>query len=102
MDGRDIGTVVLENADLKIFLTANIEERAKRRISEYNINGSNDMEAKIQKVIEDIKTRDKKDSTRVESPLKKAKDAIELDTTSLSIDEVVEKIINLIEKKEKY
>lgn len=101
MDGRDIGTVVLKNADLKVFLTANIEERAKRRISEFKINGTNNMEAKIQKVIEDIKTRDKKDSTRVESPLKRAEDAIELDTTNLSIDEVVNKIINLIEKKEK-
>ena len=98
MDGRDIGTVVLVNADIKIFLTANIEERAKRRISEYPSNGNEEM--RISKVIEDIRKRDNKDSTRVESPLMKATDAIELDTTDLTIDQVVEKIINMIEKKE--
>lgn len=98
MDGRDIGTVVLKNADLKIFLNANIEERAKRRISEYPSNGSEEM--RIKKVMEDIRKRDIKDSTRVESPLKKATDAIELDTTDLTIDQVVDKIINMIEKKE--
>lgn len=98
MDGRDIGTVVLKAADLKIFLTANIEERAKRRISEYPSNDNE--EKRIEKVIEDIRSRDIKDSTRVESPLKKATDAIELDTTDLTINQVVELIINMIEKKE--
>ena len=97
MDGRDIGTVVLPNANIKVFLTANVEERAKRRFAENKAKGKND---DIKDVIEDIKLRDKKDSTRKESPLKKANDAIELDTTYLTIDEVVEKIILMIEQKE--
>lgn len=97
MDGRDIGTVVLPNANLKIFLTANVEERAKRRLSENLLQGKN---KDINEVIEEIIIRDKKDSTRKESPLRKADDAIELDTTYLTIDEVVEKILTLIEKKE--
>lgn len=97
MDGRDIGTVVLPNADLKLFLTANVEERAKRRYAE---NIGKGIEKNIQNVIEEIEIRDKKDSTRVESPLKKAEDAIVLDTTYLTIEQVVEKIITLIEKKE--
>jgi cytidylate kinase len=90
MDGRDIGTVVLPEADLKIFLTAHLEERAKRRYKE-NVNKGKNVD--INQVIEDIGTRDIKDSTRIESPLKKAEDAIEIDTTNLSIEEVVEKII---------
>lgn len=97
MDGRDIGTVVLPNADLKIFLTANIEERAKRRYAENALKGE---VFNINQVIEDIKTRDIKDSTRKESPLKKADDAYELDTTYLTIEEVVQKIMKMIRKKE--
>jgi len=97
MDGRDIGTVVLPNANLKVFLTANVEERAKRRYEENLLKGVN---KDIREVIEEIKIRDKKDSTREESPLKKAEDAIVLDTTYLTIEQVVEKIIILIEKKE--
>lgn len=97
MDGRDIGTVVLPNANLKVFLTANVEERAKRRYAENIAKGKVD---NIDSVIEDIIVRDKKDSTRKESPLKIADDAIELDTTYLTIDEVVEKIILMIEQKE--
>lgn len=97
MDGRDIGTVVLPNADLKIFLTANVEERAKRRYKE-NIKKGKDQH--ISKVIEDIVVRDQKDSTRKESPLRKADDAIIIDTTYLTIDEVVDKIIELTDKKE--
>lgn len=96
MDGRDIGTVVLPDADLKVFLTANVEERAKRRYSENIEKGIN---TPISKIIEEIKVRDKKDSTRKESPLKKADDAVILDTTYLTINEVVEKIIILIEKR---
>jgi len=96
MDGRDIGTVVLPDADLKVFLTANVEERAKRRYSENVEKGIN---TPISKIIEEIKVRDKKDSTRKESPLKKADDAVILDTTYLTINEVVEKIIILIEKR---
>lgn len=97
MDGRDIGTVVLPNADLKIFLTANVEERAKRRYAENVQKGKVDH---IDNVINDIIVRDEKDSTRKEAPLKKAKDAFELDTTYMTIDEVVNKIILMIEKKE--
>ena len=95
MDGRDIGTVVLPKADLKIFLTAHLEERAKRRYQETINKGKS---ANIDKLIEDIEIRDQKDSTRKESPLKKADDAEEIDTTNLSIEQVVEKIIAKIEK----
>ncbi len=98
MDGRDIGTVVLPHANLKIFLDANVEERAKRRYKEHVKKGSN---PKIDQVIEDIVIRDQKDSTRKESPLRKASDAITLDTTHLTIEQVVEKIIELTIKKEK-
>ncbi len=97
MDGRDIGTVVLPKADLKIFLTANVEERAKRR---YKENVKKGKQAHISQVIEDIVIRDEKDSTRKESPLRKASDAVELDTTFLTIEEVVNKIIELTDKKE--
>lgn len=93
MDGRDIGTVVLPHADLKVFLTANVEERAKRRQKEHSKKGSN---ASISTLIEEIQTRDKKDSTRKASPLKKADDAIEIDTTHLKIDQVVDKIVDLL------
>ncbi|MDY0277043.1 MAG: (d)CMP kinase [Acholeplasma sp.] len=97
MDGRDIGTVVLPNADVKVFLTANVEERAKRRYAEHKTKGR---ESDIESLIKDIQTRDVKDSTREESPLKQAKDANVIDTTYLTIEEVVNIIINLIEKKE--
>ena len=97
MDGRDIGTVVLPHADLKIFLTANVEERAKRRLKENLKKGK---QSEIEHVIKDIATRDEKDSTRKESPLRRADDAIILDTTHLTIDEVVSKIIDLTDKKE--
>lgn len=97
MDGRDIGTVVLPNANLKIFLTANVEERAKRR---YKENVKKGKQAQISQVIEDIVSRDQKDTTRKESPLRKATDAVELDTTFLTIEQVVNKIIQLTDKKE--
>lgn len=93
MDGRDIGTVVLPHADLKIFLTANLEERAKRRLKE-TLNKGKDVN--INQIIEDIEVRDTKDSTREMSPLRKADDAIEIDTSNLSIDEVVHLIISKI------
>ncbi len=97
MDGRDIGTVVIPNADLKIFLTAHVEERAKRRHKEQTKKGNSNQ---IDQVIEEIIRRDQKDSTRKESPLRKADDAIEIDTTNSSIEEVVEKIVQLIKLKE--
>ncbi len=93
MDGRDIGTVVLPHADLKIFLIADVTERAKRRHKENLKKGK---EASIDKLIEEIETRDMKDSTRKASPLKKADDAIIIDTTYLNIDQVVDKIVDLL------
>lgn len=87
MDGRDIGTVVLPNAFLKIFLTAAIEERAKRRMHESKENIPLDV------MIEDIRVRDFKDSNRLIAPLTKANDAIVIDTTYLTQQEVVETII---------
>src|SRR5690606_8733630 len=93
MDGRDIGTVVMPNADIKIFLNAKVEERAKRRHQE-KLNKGHDVN--FEKIVEELVIRDIKDSTRKESPLKKADDAIEIDTTHLTIDETVEKIIGLI------
>jgi cytidylate kinase len=80
-----------------VFLTANVEERAKRRYKEHLKKGQ---DPHIKQVIEDIVKRDQKDSTRKESPLRVAEDAIVLDTTYLTIEEVVNKIIELTDKKE--
>lgn len=91
MDGRDIGYVVLPNADLKIFLTASVEERAKRRVIQENVD--------YETILNDIKERDFKDSNREISPLKQADDAILIDTTSITIEQVVEKIINLVNER---
>lgn len=96
MDGRDIGSVVLPNADLKIFLTANIEERAKRRMLELHAKGQ---DVDLLTMIEDIKIRDHKDSTRKVSPLIVPKDAIIVDSTNYSIEETVEVIIKEILKR---
>lgn len=93
LDGRDIGTVVFPNADLKIFLIADAKERAKRRYKELVEKGEN---VKIEEIYENILKRDKIDSTRKESPLKKAKDAVEVDTTSKNIKEVKNEILRLI------
>lgn len=92
LDGRDIGTVVFPNAKVKIFLTASIEQRAKRRYLE-------DKSISYEKILYDMKKRDEQDSTRQNSPLKVADDAIVLDTTTMSIDEVINKIIEIVEKK---
>ena len=89
MDGRDIGTVVLPQAELKIFLVASVDERAERR---YRENLSKGIETDLETLKEEIAARDYKDSHRETSPLKQAEDAIYLDTTGLSILEVVEKI----------
>ena len=94
MDGRDIGTFVFPNADVKIFLTASVEERARRRYEELKAKG---FDVDLKEIEKDIAKRDKLDSEREMAPLKKADDAILLDTTGLSIDEVVEKIITLCE-----
>lgn len=94
MDGRDIGTFVFPNADVKIFLTASVEERARRRFEELKAKG---FDVNIKEIEKDIALRDKLDSEREMAPLKKADDAVLLDTTGMSIDEVVEKIISLCE-----
>ena len=93
MDGRDIGTVILPNADVKIFMTASAEERARRRYNELIEKGQ---DVTYESILADINQRDYNDSHRETAPLKKAKDAIELDTTSMTVDEVVEKIEAII------
>lgn len=95
MDGRDIGTHVLPNANLKIYLTASVSERAKRRFEELTKKGANPELVDIEREIID---RDYNDSNREISPLCKAHDAIEVDTTHKSIDEVVKEILNLVEE----
>jgi cytidylate kinase len=87
MDGRDIGTVVLPDADLKFFLIASPEERAKRRTAEWKALGKTVI---YEDVLKDITARDAQDAQRENAPLKKAADAKEIDTTLLTIDEVVE------------
>lgn len=86
MDGRDIGTVVLKDAKFKFFLTASPEERAKRR---YNELTHKNVEVNYDDILTDIKKRDYIDSNREVSPLKKAEDAVEIDSSTMSIDEVV-------------
>lgn len=98
MDGRDIGTHVLPDAEVKIFLLASVEERAKRRFEENQKKG---YDVNYDQLIEEIARRDKLDSEREVSPLKKADDAIEIDTTSLSIQEVAGKILDAAERVEK-
>lgn len=93
MDGRDIGTVVLPDAELKIFMTASPMARAKRRHLE---NLSKGFESDLEEIVEEMKQRDWQDTHRKHSPLKKADDAIVLDTSDLTIDEVVEKIEALL------
>jgi len=96
LDGRDIGTVVIPDAELKIYQVANLKERALRR---YKENVSNGITTSLEEIEKQIKKRDYDDSHRIHSPLKKAEDAIELDTSIMSIDEVVETISRLIEEK---
>lgn len=93
MDGRDIGTVVLPQATYKFFLIADPIERAKRRMLELEAKG---FEASLEVITEEIITRDKIDSEREISPLMRAADAIEIDTTHLSIEDVIRKIISLV------
>lgn len=95
LDGRDIGTVVFPNAELKIFLTASVKIRALRR---YNELIAKDKNIDINEIEAEIEKRDKLDSSRETSPLVKAADAIEIDTSDLSIDEVVNTILKLAEE----
>lgn len=96
MDGRDIGTVVLPNASLKIYLTASPEERARRRHEEYLQKGQ---KSRYEDVLEDQRKRDHDDMTRKIAPLKQAKDAILVDTTELGFEESVEKVIGIMKEK---
>lgn len=98
LDGRDIGTVVFPNADVKIFLIADAKERANRRYKELVAKGEN---VRMGEIYENILKRDEIDSTRKESPLKKANDAIEVDTTSKNIEEVKNEILYIIKQKNK-
>lgn len=98
MDGRDIGTTVLPDAQVKIFLTASAEERAKRRLKELNESGINES---FEVVLNDIKTRDYKDSNRQISPLRKAEDAVLVDTTKMTIEEVCNTIVGIVSERMK-
>ena len=95
MDGRDIGTVVLPNATTKIYLVADLDVRTERRYKELIKKGQN---VTFDEVKNDIIMRDKNDMSRAASPLKKADDAVELDTTKLNLDEVVEKLVEIVNK----
>jgi cytidylate kinase len=96
MDGRDIGTTVFPKAELKIYLTASIEARAKRRLLELKSKG---IEQTLDETREQIAARDKYDSTRPASPLRKAEDAIEINTSELTIDQQTDMIIDLARNK---
>ena len=94
VEGRDIGTVVLPGADLKIFLSASAEERARRRATQTG------REAELERIREAMKTRDRRDSEREASPLKPAPDAVVLDTTGLSFEDVVSRVIGLARERQ--
>ena len=96
LEGRDIGTVVFPNADFKFFLIADEKSRAKRRQNDLKIMGE---KKSIENVIKDINKRDNKDSTRKHSPLTKSEDAIIIDTSNLGINKVIDKIVNIVNKK---
>ncbi len=95
MDGRDIGTNVLTDAEFKFFLTASTHERAVRRYKELKEKGQ---DVTLEQVERDIEERDRNDSTRELNPLRKAKDAVEIDSTRLSIEEVADVILNAVTK----
>jgi cytidylate kinase len=96
MVGRDIGTVVLPEADLKIFLDASVEERAKRR---YNQRVEREKKADYEKILKMLRKRDKKDSTREIAPLRAAPEAVVINTSNLTVSDVVTKIEALARKK---
>ncbi len=96
MDGRDIGTHVLPTAELKIFMTASVEERAERRYTENKARG---IETSLEQLKKEIEERDEKDSNREVSPLRQAEDAVLLDTTAMSIEEVADEISRLAKER---
>ena len=95
-DGRDMGTTVFPEAVLKIFMTASAEERAERRYKQLKAKGIN---ANIAALVNDLKSRDEQDANRAVSPLKPAEDAISLDTTEMSIEEVTQKVLELARQR---
>ncbi|MCW8936154.1 MAG: (d)CMP kinase [Gammaproteobacteria bacterium] len=95
-DGRDMGTAVFPHALLKIFMTASLEERAERRYKQLKAKGVN---VNIAALVKDLKLRDKQDANRAESPLKPAEDAILLDTTTMTIEEVTQKVLELAKQR---
>lgn len=97
MEGRDIGTVVFPDADVKIFLIGDIEVRAKRRQLDLESLGE---EKTIQELVNDIEKRDQYDSSREISPLRKAEDAVEVDTSQMTIDDQVSRIIEIVNQKQ--
>lgn len=97
-DGRDTGTVICPNADVKLFITASSEVRAKRRYDEFIAKG---MVADYEKVLADVKSRDERDANRKDAPMKPADDAVIMDTSDMSIDEVYNKAVEIIEAKTK-
>jgi CMP/dCMP kinase len=90
LEGRDIGTIVFPDAEAKVFLTASVEERARRRYEELRASGA---DADLESVKRDVMERDQRDSTRPIAPLKKAADAVVVDSSELSIDQVVARIV---------
>jgi cytidylate kinase len=101
MEGRDIGTVVFPNADVKVYLDAAPAERARRRAND-PAHAASRSGAAVQDVATALEARDRSDSTRATSPLTQAADAIHVDTTELPVDEVIERVLTLIRKKEDY
>lgn len=96
MEGRDIQTVIVPDAEVKIFLTASLEERAKRRWLELQQKG---ISVSYEEVLQEVKERDERDKTRAIAPLRKAPDAVEIDTTGMTPEEVAEKIVELARKR---
>lgn len=99
MEGRDIGTVVFPNADVKIYLDASPEERAKRRMKQNQEKG---ITTSYEEVLKNILDRDKRDSSREVAPLKQADDAIYIDSTNMTIEEVTDKIVEIIKEKQTF
>lgn len=99
MEGRDIGTVVFPNANVKIYLDASPEERAKRRVKQNQEKG---ISTSYQEVLKSIMDRDKRDSTRKIAPLKQAEDAIYIDSTNMTIEEVTEEIVRIVKEKQRW
>lgn len=96
MDGRDIGTVILPNADLKIFLTADVRDRARRRYEELRAKG---MEKPFDEVLAEMEKRDEQDTQRAAAPLKAAEDAVLLDTSGNTLEESIDEVCRLISEK---